>query len=120
MMDKTRTSGREQLDEAFEGLEREVPDRVAKVIRWLREPKAKWVRIPVGLALIAGGMFGFMPVLGFEFIPLGLLIIAIDIPFLQKPVARLTLWLEHKWVAFKQRRKERKRRREARHRGVQD
>lgn len=82
-----------------------MPGAVSRAIHWLREPKAKWVRIPVGLALIAGGLFGFLPVLGFEFIPLGLLVIAVDVPFLQKPVARFTLWLERKWRNFKERRR---------------
>lgn len=95
--------GKQELDQALDGLEEETPDRVARAIRWLREPKAKWVRIPLGVLLIAGGFFGFLPVLGFEFIPLGLLLIALDVPFLRKPVARFTLWLERKWRSLKER-----------------
>ncbi len=67
-----------------------------------RDPDSKWVRLPLGLVLIAGGIFGFLPVLGFEFIPLGLLLIAQDVPFLRKPVGEATIWLEHKWVALRQ------------------
>ena len=95
--------GKQELDRALDGLEEETPDAVSRAIRWLREPKARWVRIPLGLLLVAGGVFGFLPVLGFEFIPLGLLIIALDVPFLRKPVARFTLWLERKWRALKER-----------------
>lgn len=94
--------GRKKLDRAYEGLEREAPDRVARAIRWLRDPHSRWIRLPVGLLLIVTGLFGFLPVLGFEFIPIGLLLIAQDIPFLQEPVGRFTLWLEHKWVALRQ------------------
>lgn len=93
--------GRKKLDQAYDGLERETPDRVARAIRWLRNPKARWIRLPLGLLLVAGGFFGFLPILGFEFIPLGLLLIAQDLPFLQKPVARLTIWLERKWVELR-------------------
>lgn len=103
--------GQEKLDRAYEGLERETPDRVARAIRWMRNPKAKWVRLPLGLLLIAGGFFGFLPVLGFEFIPLGLLLVAQDLPFLRKPVANMTLWLEAKWVALRQRWQHRRERR---------
>lgn len=92
----------DQLEQAFDGLERESPDRVARAIRWLRDPAARWIRIPLGLLLIAGGVFGFLPVLGFEFIPLGLLLIAQDIPFLRQPVGRMTLWLLRKWVHLRQ------------------
>lgn len=62
--------GQEKLDKAYEGLEHEVPDRVSRAIRWLRDPNSRWARLPLGLLLIAGGVFGFLPVLGFEFIPI--------------------------------------------------
>jgi hypothetical protein len=102
--------GRDTLDKAYEGLEREAPDRVARAIRWLRKPEARWVRWPLGALLIVGGFFGFLPVLGFEFIPIGLLLVAQDIPFLREPVGRFTLWLEERWVALRSwwRRKRRK------------
>jgi hypothetical protein len=93
--------GRKVLNQAYEGLEREAPDAVARAIRWLRSPKGKWVRLPLGLLLVVGGAFGFLPVLGFEFIPIGLLLIAQDLPFMQKPVGKATLWLEAKWMKLK-------------------
>lgn len=95
--------GRDELDQAYEGLEQEVPDRVARAIRWLRNPESRWVRLPVGTLLIISGFFGFLPILGFEFIPLGLLLIAQDVPVLRKPVGKLTLWLEQKWVNLRKR-----------------
>ncbi|MGA8260228.1 MAG: PGPGW domain-containing protein [Arenicellales bacterium] len=39
-------------------------------------PKA--ARISIGLLLVVGGLFGFLPVLGFWMIPLGLVILAVD------------------------------------------
>jgi hypothetical protein len=42
-------------------------------------------RITVGVLLIIGGCFGFLPVLGFWMIPLGLVILSYDIP-------RVRLW----------------------------
>lgn len=94
--------GRRKLDEAYDALEHEVPGRAARVIRWLRNPASRWVRIPIGLILIVSGFFGFLPILGFEFIPLGLLLIAQDVPFLRKPMGELTLWLLHKWIELRQ------------------
>lgn len=38
------------------------------------------MRSLVGLALIAGGVFGFLPILGFWMIPLGLVLIALEFP----------------------------------------
>jgi len=96
--------GQAQLDQAYDELEREVPDRVSRAIRWLRDPKGKWVRLPLGLLLIVANLFGpIVPFLGIEFVPLGLLLVAQDIPPLRKPVAKMTLWLEHKWVNLRRR-----------------
>lgn len=89
------------MDKAYEGLGHETPDRAARAIRWLRDPNSRWVRLPLGLLLIAGGFFGFLPILGFEFISLGLLLIAQDVHFLREPVGSLAIWLEHKWVALR-------------------
>jgi hypothetical protein len=87
----------DKLDSAYDGLERDTPDRVSRAIRWLRDPAHRRVRLPIGIVLIITGFFGFLPVIGFEFIPLGMLLIAQDIPVLREPVGRFTLWLEEKW-----------------------
>jgi hypothetical protein len=93
--------GQRELDRAFDNLEEEVPDRVSRAIRWLRDPKARKVRIPLGILFIVASFFWFLPVVGLEFLPIGLLLLAQDVPFLRKPVGRATLWLEEKWRALK-------------------
>ncbi len=93
--------GQKTLDRAYEGLEREVPDRVSRAIRWLRDPQARWIRLPIGILLIASSVLWFLPVLGIEFLPLGLLLIAQDVPFLREPVGRATIWLEEQWLKLK-------------------
>ena len=95
--------GRRILDQAYEGLEKEVPDRVSRAIRWLRNPGSRWIRIPVGVLFIASSVFWFLPIVGIEFLPLGLLLIAEDVPFLRKPVGRMMIWLEQRWLALKRR-----------------
>ena len=95
------SKGQEELDRAYDILEEEVPDRVARTLRWLRDPKARWIRIPLGVLLIGLRFLWFIPVIGIEFLPIGLLLIAEDVPFLRKPVARLLIWAERKWVAFR-------------------
>lgn len=93
--------GKERLDQAYDNLERETPDWMCRGIRWMRHPGARRVRLPLGVALVIGGFLGFLPVLGFEFIPIGLLLIAQDLPVMRKPVAEATLWLEHRWMALR-------------------
>jgi hypothetical protein len=80
--------GQRALDDAYEGLERELPDRVCRAIRWLRDPNSRWIRIPLGVLLMLSSFFWFLPVLGIEFLPLGLLLIAQDVPILRKPGVR--------------------------------
>lgn len=94
-------AGQRELDRAFDELEREVPERLARVIGWLRSPASRWVRIPLGVLFIAGGLLWFLPVVGIELLPIGLLLIAQDVPFLKKPVGRGMLWLVHKWQALR-------------------
>lgn len=96
-----QSSGREELNEAYDRLEHEVPDRVAKILRWLRDPEARTVRLTVGVLLIILSFFWFLPIIGLEFLPIGLLLVAHDIPFLRKPVARSFIWLDRKWVALR-------------------
>lgn len=44
-----------------------------------------------------------------ELIPVGLLLIAQDVPPLREPVAEMTLWLERQWVRLRGRRQQRRR-----------
>ncbi|MGE3872035.1 MAG: hypothetical protein AB7F74_03655 [Parvibaculaceae bacterium] len=38
------------------------------------------IRILMGCLLLLGGFLGFLPVLGFWMVPLGLIVLAVDIP----------------------------------------
>jgi hypothetical protein len=49
--------------------------------------QAKWVRIPLGCALIGGGTPGFLPGLSFWMLPIGAPLIGDNVP----PVRRVTL-----------------------------
>ena len=57
----------------------------------LRSPRWRITRKLAAAALIAGGVLGVLPILGFWMMPLGLLLLAIDIPALQGPVAAMTI-----------------------------
>ncbi|MDR3516614.1 MAG: hypothetical protein P4M00_12405 [Azospirillaceae bacterium] len=76
-----------------------LPRPVRLSYAWLIRPEAKWVRLPLGFALIIGGALSFLPVLGIWMLPVGALLIGEDIP----PVRRATLCmlgrLQHWWDA---------------------
>jgi hypothetical protein len=62
----------------------------------VRSPKVAPYRIPVGVALTVGGCFGFRPVLGFWMAPLGLAVMAQDVPLMRRPTARLVAAVNRK------------------------
>lgn len=49
------------------------------------------LRSLLGLLLMVAGVFGFLPILGFWMLPLGVAFIALDVPPLRR---RLLRWLE--------------------------
>ena len=55
-------------------------------------PRSKPIRIGLGILLIAGGLLGFLPVLGFWMIPLGLLVLSVDIPIVRRWRRQLAVW----------------------------
>jgi hypothetical protein len=89
---------RDELDRHFEWIADRLPEKAGRFVRWLREPSSRWVRIPLALLLIVGGILSFLPILGVWMLPLGLLLIAQDVPFLQPPLARALGWIERKWL----------------------
>ena len=48
-------------------------------------------------ALVVGGVFSFLPVLGVWMLPLGLVLIAQDVPPLRPPMARMVAWGLRRW-----------------------
>jgi len=87
-----------ELDRHFASFEGKLPKGPARFVGWLRKPSSRYVRIPLAILLILGGIFSILPVLGLWMLPLGLLLFAQDLPFLQKPTVRALGWIERKWI----------------------
>ncbi|WP_340116977.1 hypothetical protein [Pelagibius sp. 7325] len=58
-------------------------------------PPLRW---SVGLLLIVGGVFGFLPVLGFWMIPLGVLLLAVGSPKVRE-TAKAAIRRARAWAA---------------------
>jgi len=80
-----------ELDRHFAWLENKLPPKPARFLAWLRRPSSRLVRLPLGFLLILGGILSFLPVLGIWMLPLGLMLIAQDIPILQGPSCACSL-----------------------------
>jgi hypothetical protein len=65
-------------------------DTLRRGVIWAQANVPPGVRSLLGTVLIVGGVFGFLPILGFWMIPLGGAFIALDIPPLRR---RLLTWL---------------------------
>ena len=65
----------------------------------LRLPQSRALRVLIGLLLIAGGILGFLPILGFWMVPLGLLVLSHDSPFVRRQRRKLQVW----WASRKRR-----------------
>lgn len=91
----------------FDALERVVPGARGPLQR-LRSNRWRLVRLPLALVLIVGGVVSFLPVLGVWMLPLGLLLLAVDLPFLRGPISVLLIrsrmlvrhWLR-RWRAWR-------------------
>lgn len=79
----------------------------AGFLDWVRRPSSRLLRFPLGLLLILGGIFSFLPILGVWMLPLGLLLLALDLPFLQGPINTLSLCVQRRWTTWRRRRKAR-------------
>jgi hypothetical protein len=67
------------------------PTWVGRNLNRLRGKRAIWVRVPTGVALIGGGVLGFLPlpIVGIWMLPVGLALLAHDIQTMRGPMARL-------------------------------
>jgi hypothetical protein len=67
--------------------------RHVRVGTWqLRMPANPIVRIAIGALLVLGGCVGFLPILGFWMIPLGLIVLSIDLPPVRRMRRRVEVW----------------------------
>ena len=81
---------------------RRLPNRMQAITRWLRKPASRWARLPAGILLIIGGCLAILPVFGLWMLPLGLMLLADDIPPLRRARDRTLAWLERRrpnWFA---------------------
>ena len=101
----TRDKNTERLNRHLDRLERKLPRAVRGVLRWLRQPSSRWVRLPAGVLLVLGGIFSILPLLGLWMLPLGLLLLAQDLPFLRRPTRRALLWMERRWIRWQRSRR---------------
>ena len=83
-------------DPRLDALVHRLPPRLAGTVAYLLKPSSRWVRIPSGALLIVGGVLSFLPVLGIWMLPLGLALLAEDVPALRASRSKVFDWIERR------------------------
>ena len=83
-------------DPRLDALVQRLPPRIAGTVDYLLQPSSRWVRIPAGMLLVVGGVLSFLPVLGIWMLPLGLALLAEDVPALRASRSKVFDWIERR------------------------
>jgi len=88
---------RKRLSRQFDLIRRMVPG-TGRFIDWLEADSARLIRFPVAIIMILGGLMAFLPFLGLWMVPMGLMLLALDLPFLQGPVSGLIVRVRRRFA----------------------
>ena len=88
----------EDWDNRVTHLSQKLPERGQRMVAWLREPSRKPLRLVAAVLLIFGGFLSILPVLGLWMLPLGLALLAQDVPALKVPLEVCARWCERTWA----------------------
>jgi hypothetical protein len=104
---RRRFAGRPAFrDRRLQRLAAHLPRGLRSMIHGLRRPSARWVRLPAGLMFLVGGtILTPLPVFGFWMLPVGLVLVAEDIPFARNCVARILDTIERRKPEWLRRRR---------------
>ncbi len=71
--------------------------------RTVRLPKSRPLRVALGLAFVAMGLVGFLPVVGFWMIPVGFVILSVDSPLARRLRRRAEVWVLRRYNRWRKR-----------------
>jgi hypothetical protein len=83
-------------DWRLEALVHRLPPRVGSAVSYLLQPKNRGIRIPAGVLLIGGGLLAFLPVLGVWMLPVGVALLAEDVPAFRSMRSKVLDWIERR------------------------
>ena len=83
-------------DPRLDALVGRLPPRIGGAVSYLLQPSNRWVRLPAGALLVVGGVLSFLPVLGIWMLPLGLALLAEDVPALRASRSKVFDWIERR------------------------
>ena len=84
-------------DERVQMLLASLPGWLRSVMEWLRAPPRWWLRVPAALLFTLGGLLSVLPFLGLWMLPLGVALLAEDVPGMKTPLEVAARWLVNAW-----------------------
>ncbi|WP_395664262.1 hypothetical protein [Methylocella sp.] len=93
----------QRLDRHLDSFQDRLPNRFSGWLTWLRQPSSRWVRLPAGVLLIVGSGLSVLPVFGLWMAPLGVVLLALDVPALQRPTGRALVRARLLWSKWRKR-----------------
>lgn len=83
--------------ETMTAQENQMPARKISVFgREFKMPRSRGLRIAIGFLLTIGGILGFLPILGFWMVPLGLLVLSYEFALVRRHRRRFVVWWERR------------------------
>lgn len=58
----------------------------------IRLPRSRWLRVLIGVLFVLFGCLGFLPILGFWMIPVGLIVLSHDFASVRRRRRRFAVW----------------------------
>lgn len=92
---------KQKLDRLIARMNAQLPGPLSRFVNWLVSPAGMLLRFPLALLFIAGGIFSFLPLLGIWMLPLGLILLSIDVPFVRRWVVSTAPKVEARWRAWR-------------------
>lgn len=92
-----------RLERQFEAVSRQFP-MLRRPLNAIRARGWWIVRLPIALLLVAGGMLSILPILGLWMLPVGLMLLAVDLPLLRAPLSNMMIRTRRRYNLWKRQR----------------
>jgi hypothetical protein len=91
-----------RLNRQFDALQRRNP-ATGPILSAMRDNRFRLIRIPFAILLVLGSFLAILPVFGLWMMPLGLLLLAVDLPVLRPRVNAALIRLRRWWTRRRRR-----------------
>ena len=74
-----------------------------RIIAWVLADRSRLLRLPLGVLFILGGVLSILPIFGLWMLPLGLMLLAVDVPLLRPTVSAAIIRVRRRIAVWRHR-----------------